>query len=102
MRWTLVAPNEVVAYDTDSITVGIDERPSLCVPHSTREGENSMPAQRAYGMDQELYPWSPIIMRPVLWWPEDAHVALAVLVNLEHWDWDKPAQKLQRWGRDQG
>ena len=24
MRWTLVAPNEVVAYDTDSITAGID------------------------------------------------------------------------------
>jgi allantoinase len=25
-----------------------------------------MPAQRAYGMDQELYPWSPISTRPVL------------------------------------
>jgi peptidoglycan/xylan/chitin deacetylase (PgdA/CDA1 family) len=49
-----------------------------------------MPAQRAYGMDQELYPWSPIITRPVLRWPENARVALAVIVNLEHWDWEVP------------
>ena len=46
-----------------------------------------MPAQRAYGMDQDVYPWSPIITRPVLRWPDNARVALAVIVNLEHWDW---------------
>src|SRR5688500_16530427 len=28
--------------------------------HSTREGGGAMPAKRAYGMDQDLYPWSPI------------------------------------------
>jgi hypothetical protein len=51
-----------------------------------------MPAQRAYGMDQEVSPWSPIITRPVLRWPDNARVALAVLVNLEHWDWEVPPQ----------
>ena len=51
-----------------------------------------MPAQRAYGMDQDVSPWSPIITRPVLRWPDNARVALAVLVNLEHWDWEVPPQ----------
>ena len=50
-----------------------------------------MPAKRAYGMDQDFYPWSPIVARPVLRWPNDARVALAVIVNLEHWDWEVPA-----------
>ena len=50
-----------------------------------------MPAKRAYGMDQDFYPWSPIAARPVLRWPEGARVALAVIVNLEHWDWEVPA-----------
>src|SRR5262245_41112127 len=59
-------------------------------PNSPREGGGAMPAQRAYGMDQDLYPWSPIITRPVLRWPDNARVALAVIVNLEHWDWEVP------------
>jgi len=50
-----------------------------------------MPAKRAYGMDQEFYSWSPIVTRPVLRWPDNARVALAVIVNLEHWDWEVPA-----------
>ena len=50
-----------------------------------------MPAKRAYGMDQDFYPWSPIVTRPILRWPEGARVALAVIVNLEHWDWEVPA-----------
>jgi allantoinase len=50
-----------------------------------------MPAKRAYGMDQEFSPWSPIVARPVLRWPDGARVALAVIVNLEHWDWEVPA-----------
>ena len=50
-----------------------------------------MPAKRAYGMDQDFYPWSPIVARPVLRWPDNARVALAVIVNLEHWDWEVPA-----------
>jgi len=50
-----------------------------------------MPANRSYGMDQDFYPWSPIVTRPVLRWPDNARVAVAVIVNLEHWDWDVPA-----------
>src|ERR1700687_4670241 len=50
-----------------------------------------MPAKRSYGMDQGFYPWSPIVTRPVLRWPDNARVALAVIVNLEHWDWEVPA-----------
>jgi hypothetical protein len=50
-----------------------------------------MPAKRAYGMDQDFYRWSPIVARPPLRWPEGARVALAVIVNLEHWDWEVPA-----------
>jgi peptidoglycan/xylan/chitin deacetylase (PgdA/CDA1 family) len=42
-------------------------------------------------MDQDLYAWSPIVKRPALRWPDGARVALAVLVNLEHWDFQAPA-----------
>ena len=50
-----------------------------------------MPASRSQGMDQDFYPWSPIVTRPILRWPNNARVALAVIVNLEHWDWEVPA-----------
>jgi hypothetical protein len=50
-----------------------------------------MPAKRVYGMDHDFYPWSPIVSRSVLRWPDNARVALAVIVNLEHWDWEVPA-----------
>lgn len=50
-----------------------------------------MPATRSYGMDQDYTTWSPIVSRPHLVWPDNARVALAVIVNLEHWDWDMPA-----------
>ena len=33
-----------------------------------------MPAKRTYGMDQDFYPWSPIVTRPVLRWPDHALV----------------------------
>ena len=49
-----------------------------------------MPARRAHGMDQDVYPWSPIVTRRALKWPDNACVAFAVIVNLEHWDWDIP------------
>src|SRR5262252_8206392 len=54
------------------------------------QSEGAMPAKRAYGMDQEFYSWSPIVTRPVLRWPDNARVALAVIVTLEHWDWEVP------------
>jgi hypothetical protein len=39
-----------------------------------------MPAKRAYGMDQDFYPWSPIVARPVLRWPDNARVANAARI----------------------
>ena len=33
---------------------------------------------------------SPIVSRPRLRWPDNARIALAVIVNLEHWDWEAP------------
>jgi hypothetical protein len=56
-----------------------------------REREWTVPAKRTYGMDQDFYPSSPIVTRPILRWPDNARVALAVIVNLEHWDWEVPA-----------
>ncbi len=50
-----------------------------------------MPATRAYGMDQDFYPWSPTVTRPILRWPDNARVALAVIINLKPWDSDLPA-----------
>src|SRR5260370_18175845 len=69
--------------------------PSVIVRHQAIRYQGgrggAMPANRAYGMDQDFYPWSPIVTRPILRWPGNARVALAVIVNLEHWDWEVPA-----------
>jgi allantoinase len=46
-----------------------------------------MPGHRNYGMDHDVYEWSPIVNRPVLRWPNGARVALVVVVNLEHYGW---------------
>lgn len=54
-----------------------------------------MPAERRYGMDHEHYDWSPVVKRSALFWPHDARVALCVIVNLEHLDWDPPRGSLQ-------
>ena len=49
-----------------------------------------MPAERRFGMDHEHYDWNPIIKRGALRWPEDARIALSVIVNLEHMEWTPP------------
>ena len=49
-----------------------------------------MPAERRLGMDHEHYDWSPLTKRGVLSWPDDARVALCVIVNLEHMEWSPP------------
>lgn len=54
-----------------------------------------MPGERKLGQDHDHYDWSPIITRPVLRWPDDARVALCVIVNLEYFDWDMPADAPQ-------
>ena len=50
-----------------------------------------MPAERRFGMDHEHYDWSPLPKRGVLRWPENARVALCVIINLEHLEWETPA-----------
>ena len=50
-----------------------------------------MAVQLHYGMDHEHYDWSPFNQqRKVLRWPNNARVALAVIVNLEHMEWQPP------------
>ena len=49
-----------------------------------------MPAERRFGMDHEHYDWSPIVSRGVLRWPENARLALCVIVNLELMEWSPP------------
>ena len=49
-----------------------------------------MPAERRFGMDHEHYDWSPLSTRGILRWPENARVALCVIVNLEHMEWIPP------------
>ena len=58
------------------------------------------PGQRRVGQDHPYYDWSPIINRPPLQWPDNARVALAVIVNLDHWDWQLPpdAREVPRGG----
>jgi allantoinase len=54
-----------------------------------------MPGQRRVGMDHEHYDWLPIIKRGVLRWPENARVALCVIVNLEQMEWSPPEGSYQ-------
>ena len=54
-----------------------------------------MPAERRIGMDHEHYDWSPISRRGVLRWPEQARVALCVLITLEHTEWRPPEGSFQ-------
>jgi allantoinase len=54
-----------------------------------------MPAQRRVGMDHEHYDWLPLSRRGVLRWPEQARVAVGVLVNLEHTEWQPPEGSVQ-------
>jgi hypothetical protein len=43
------------------------------------------------GMDHDHYDWSPLnASRPVLEWPENARVAVCVIVTLEHMEWSPP------------
>ena len=49
-----------------------------------------MSGERKYGQDNPYYDWVPITKRSPLGWPNNARVALAVIVNLEHWDWQLP------------
>jgi len=53
-----------------------------------------MSGERKLGQDHPYYDWFPITRRAPLRWPNNARVALLVIVNLEHWDWQLPADEL--------
>jgi allantoinase len=46
-------------------------------------------------MDREHYDWSPLSTRGILRWPEQARVAICVLVTLEHTEWRPPEGSVQ-------
>jgi peptidoglycan/xylan/chitin deacetylase (PgdA/CDA1 family) len=46
-------------------------------------------------MDHDLYAWSPIVRRGPLKWPDDARVAVCVIVTLEHLEWPPPPGSYQ-------
>ena len=49
-----------------------------------------MPGMRRPGMDNDYYDWSPIVSRPALRWPDDARVALCIIVCLEQYEFEPP------------
>ena len=46
-----------------------------------------MSAERKHGYDQPYYEWSPISTRQRLIWPNNARVALCVILSVEHYQW---------------
>ena len=54
-----------------------------------------MPAERRFGMDHEHYDWSPLSTRGILRWPDNARLALSVVVTLEHMEWIPPEGSFQ-------
>jgi hypothetical protein len=46
---------------------------------------------RHLGMDHPHYPFSPLPQRPLLRWPDGARVAFWVLLHLEYWEMEPPA-----------
>jgi hypothetical protein len=62
-----------------------------------------MPVERDYvfpelhtGMAHEHYAWSPLnASRAALRWPENARVALCVIVTFEHMEWSRPPHSYQ-------
>jgi hypothetical protein len=49
-----------------------------------------MPGRRAPGADQDFYDWSALPFRPPLLWPNNARLALCVLITVDDWLIDPP------------
>ena len=56
-----------------------------------------MPAERKAGYDHPYYEWSPLPTRPVLKWPNDKRIALAVILSMDHYQW-KPTNDFSNGG----
>ncbi len=54
-----------------------------------------MPAERKPGMDHQHYDWSPLSTREILRWPNEARLALCVVIPLEHMEWQPPEGSFQ-------
>jgi allantoinase len=54
-----------------------------------------MPAERKFGTDHPHHQWSPISTRGILRWPNEARLALGVIVVLEHMEWEAPSGSFQ-------
>ena len=55
-----------------------------------------MAVELHFGMDQDHYDWSPFNrQRAKLRWPDNARVAVCVIVNLEHMEWSPPEGAFQ-------
>lgn len=55
-----------------------------------------MPIEFHYGMDHPHYDWAPFNrQRGVLRWPQNARIALCVIVTLEHMEWRTPEGAFQ-------
>ena len=50
-----------------------------------------MPGERRAGMDHALYDYSALLLRPRLQWPCGQSLAAWVILYLEHWELDPPA-----------
>jgi allantoinase len=46
-----------------------------------------MPAERKPGYDHPFYDWSPIVNRKPVQWPDNARVAVAVILSVDHYQW---------------
>jgi allantoinase len=51
--------------------------------------------KRAQPTENSFYPRTPIVVRPKFAWPNDARLALAVMVSLEHYEMQPPAGSFQ-------
>ncbi len=45
-------------------------------------------------MDNRRFDYSPIVKRPILKWPDNARLAIWIIINIEHFRLDKPATSL--------
>ncbi len=46
-------------------------------------------------MEPDIIPYSPIVDRPKLWWPDDAKVALWICPNIEHYEFMPKFQRVR-------
>ncbi|BDI29566.1 hypothetical protein CCAX7_16170 [Capsulimonas corticalis] len=56
-----------------------------------------MPQTSAAPLQHDRFPYSPIIDRPPLRWPNGARIAVWVIPNIEHFLFDRPSSSIIQW-----